>query len=179
MTAARGLIDTNILVYSHDVAAGERHRLAADLVEQLVDAGDAVVSVQCLNEFYYSTTRKRRGPSLSHEDALAAVKDMASAAEVLPISDSTTLLALEAVPKHELSFLGRSHLGCRQGERPGDHLYGGLPGGPCCRGGEVREPVLGRRRVSRSPERLRSPAGELPHVRRYSTREGAGSPIHG
>lgn len=39
----RVFVDSNILVYAHDSGAGERHRVAAELVRQLWQAGSAGV----------------------------------------------------------------------------------------------------------------------------------------
>jgi predicted nucleic acid-binding protein len=57
--AARQLftLDTNILVYSADRAAGERHALAIDIVARSARVG-GVLTLQSLSEFYVVSTRK-------------------------------------------------------------------------------------------------------------------------
>jgi predicted nucleic acid-binding protein len=54
----RSFVDTNVLVYAHDVEAGERHEVAAGLVTALWDSRNAVISTQVLQEFYVNATRK-------------------------------------------------------------------------------------------------------------------------
>ena len=54
----RRFVDTNILIYAHDLDAGIRHRRAAALVKELWEAGDGVLSIQVLQEFYVNVTRK-------------------------------------------------------------------------------------------------------------------------
>ena len=51
-------LDTNILVYAHDASAGKKHELAAELVSNLWDSTDGVISVQVIQEFYVTVTRK-------------------------------------------------------------------------------------------------------------------------
>jgi predicted nucleic acid-binding protein len=51
-------LDSNILVYSADRAAGERHALAIDIVARSARAG-GVLTLQSLSEFYVVSTRKR------------------------------------------------------------------------------------------------------------------------
>jgi predicted nucleic acid-binding protein len=51
-------IDTNILVYAHDVDAGEKHRIAQAVLLELWEKHTGVLSVQVLQEFYVTMTRK-------------------------------------------------------------------------------------------------------------------------
>jgi len=51
-------VDTNVLVYAHDVDAGERHSVASRLVAGLWETRSAVISTQVLQEFYVNATRK-------------------------------------------------------------------------------------------------------------------------
>lgn len=55
-------VDTNILLYAHDLDAGARHQRAATLVRQLWESGGAVISIQVLQEFYVNVTRKIANP---------------------------------------------------------------------------------------------------------------------
>jgi predicted nucleic acid-binding protein len=55
-------VDTNVLVYAHDLDAGERHDIAARLVSALWEARTAVISTQVLQEFYVNATRKIPSP---------------------------------------------------------------------------------------------------------------------
>jgi len=50
--------DTNILVYGHDLAAGQKHQIAKNLLIDLWNHRTGVLSVQVLQEFYVTLTRK-------------------------------------------------------------------------------------------------------------------------
>lgn len=51
-------IDTNILVYANDLSAGRRHHVAHELVNACWTAGSGRISIQVLNEFFVTVTRK-------------------------------------------------------------------------------------------------------------------------
>lgn len=54
----RVFVDTNILVYAHDLDAGNKHDQAAEIVSQLWESRNGVLSTQVLQEFYVTLTRK-------------------------------------------------------------------------------------------------------------------------
>ena len=51
-------VDTNILVYAHDLDAGVKHDQAREMVTQLWESRNGVLSTQVLQEFYVTLTRK-------------------------------------------------------------------------------------------------------------------------
>lgn len=51
-------VDTNILVYAHDVSAGFKHERAKSLVRELWETQEGCLSVQVLSELYVTLTRK-------------------------------------------------------------------------------------------------------------------------
>ena len=51
-------IDTNILIYAHDVSGGPKHTRARDLIRGLWGSGEGCLSVQVLREFYVNVTQK-------------------------------------------------------------------------------------------------------------------------
>jgi len=51
-------VDTNVLVYGHDADAGQKHELARSILAELWDHSTGVLSVQVLQEFYVTMTRK-------------------------------------------------------------------------------------------------------------------------
>ena len=51
-------IDTNILVYGYDVDAGQKHQIARSTLVELWEERSGVMSVQVLQEFYVTMTRK-------------------------------------------------------------------------------------------------------------------------
>lgn len=62
MSGDRQFVDTNVLVYAHDVTAGEKRDRARALVEELWNTRGGCVSIQVLQEFFVTTTRKIRRP---------------------------------------------------------------------------------------------------------------------
>ena len=66
-------VDTNILLYAEDRDAKGKHPLARDLILQLWDDRDGVVSAQVLQEFYVNATRKLKKP-LTNPKALEIVE---------------------------------------------------------------------------------------------------------
>ncbi len=55
-------VDTNILIYAEDRDAGAKRDVARDLVVDLWESREGVVSVQVLQEFYVNVTRKLKKP---------------------------------------------------------------------------------------------------------------------
>jgi predicted nucleic acid-binding protein len=65
-------VDTNVLVYAHDLDAGEKRERARHWVRELWSSRAGVVSLQVLQEFYVNVTRKIP-KALSPKVAKAAV----------------------------------------------------------------------------------------------------------
>jgi predicted nucleic acid-binding protein len=63
-----GFVDTNILVYARDPRDPQKHRLAADLLAQLWQSRSGRSSIQMLNEYYATITRKI-DPRVDSDDA--------------------------------------------------------------------------------------------------------------
>jgi predicted nucleic acid-binding protein len=78
-------VDTNVLVYALDVAAGERHVVARQWMEALWRERSGRLSVQVLQEFYVTVTRKLR-PGLPPDAAQREVRALLSwsPAEITP-----------------------------------------------------------------------------------------------
>lgn len=51
-------IDTNVLVYAHDLDAEEKHQKAVEIISNLWEEKNGVISTQVLQEFYVNVTRK-------------------------------------------------------------------------------------------------------------------------
>ena len=58
--SARSFFDTNVLVYADDKAAPAKQRRALDLIAEHRRAGTGVVSLQVLQEYFVTVTRKLR-----------------------------------------------------------------------------------------------------------------------
>lgn len=68
---ALAFIDTNILLYAHDRSAGDKQVKAAQLLTQLWEDRNGVLSPQVLQEFLVNATRKLATPL-----ALAQARDI-------------------------------------------------------------------------------------------------------
>jgi predicted nucleic acid-binding protein len=55
-------VDTNVLVYAHDVDDRSKHELARSALRELWNDGTGVLSPQVLQEFYVNVTRKIAQP---------------------------------------------------------------------------------------------------------------------
>jgi predicted nucleic acid-binding protein len=55
-------VDTNVLLYAHDVDAKSKHATAKNILHELWAARTGVLSMQVLQEFYVNVTRKIRAP---------------------------------------------------------------------------------------------------------------------
>jgi predicted nucleic acid-binding protein len=78
MTAERPAIfvDTNVLVYAHDSSGGTRASVAKDVLAGLWSKGGGCLSIQVLQEFFVTITRKVPHP-LTARRAVRIVADMA------------------------------------------------------------------------------------------------------
>lgn len=54
----RVFVDTNILIYAHDMSAGVKHVRAKEIIVDLWESGSGVLSTQVLQEFFVSITGK-------------------------------------------------------------------------------------------------------------------------
>lgn len=72
--SAKVFIDTNVLVYAHDIDAGQKHQTAKKLVHSLVQQRAGVLSMQVLQEFYVTVTRKIASP-LPKDEAREIIDD--------------------------------------------------------------------------------------------------------
>jgi predicted nucleic acid-binding protein len=103
-TNLKELVDTNVFIYASDPAAGEKRMRAEALLERLIIDGVLAVSVQVLNELFHAATRPNEGPSLKFEVARRIIQDLADSASVVPLTSSVTFRAVDAIPRHSLSF---------------------------------------------------------------------------
>ena len=82
-------VDTNVLVYAYDRAAGSKHVRARELVEDLWNAGRGTLS--------------KARPPVSPEDARALVADYLAWDPI--VNDGAAVLeAVDAAHRHRLSF---------------------------------------------------------------------------
>ena len=63
-------IDTNVLIYAHDVDAKAKHQVAKGVLRELWSERSGVLSMQVLQEFYVNVTRKIAKPLAKAEARL-------------------------------------------------------------------------------------------------------------
>lgn len=90
MTTERFSLDTNILVYAADRAAGERHERALEILDRAVRR-DCVLTLQALAEFFQVTTRKRM---VARADAATQLRDWATGFPTVAADPDALLTAL-------------------------------------------------------------------------------------
>lgn len=73
--APREFVDTNIFIYAHDASAGNKQAIARELIERLWTTGAGCLSVQVLQEFYVTVTRKVPQP-MQPELAVEILRDL-------------------------------------------------------------------------------------------------------
>jgi predicted nucleic acid-binding protein len=61
-TSDKTFIDTNVLIYAHDVDAKAKHQVAKEILRELWRERTGVLSMQVLQEFYVNVTRKIPSP---------------------------------------------------------------------------------------------------------------------
>jgi len=69
-------VDSNILIYAHDLEAGIRHQVSAGRISELWSARTGMLSTQVLQEFYVNVTQKIKTP-ISRSAAREVVRDYA------------------------------------------------------------------------------------------------------
>ena len=98
----RYFVDTNVLMYAHDSAAGEKHQLAKVLVEELWETRAGVVSTQVLQELAVNLRRKAKKPLDAN-----ATRDVVSdylTWQVVVNGGYSILEALDLEAKYQISF---------------------------------------------------------------------------
>ncbi len=99
----RILVDTNILVYSYDLDAGDKRIKSLKIVDRLWDEGNGVLTTQVLAEFFVTITGKVKKP-LPISDARQIIEDYQVAWAVFSTTPETVLRAIDGVARHQLSF---------------------------------------------------------------------------
>ncbi len=95
-------VDTNILLYAHDRDAGEKHKRAKAILQNLWDSRTGMLSTQVLEEFYVNVTRKISKP-LSRQKARDVIRQYL-VWENVSIDGTTILEASGVEERFKLSF---------------------------------------------------------------------------
>ena len=95
-------VDTNVLVYARDLAVPHKQERAHEWMSALWASRLGRTSVQVLNEYYVTVTRKL-SPALPAEDAREDVRDLRAWIPV-PVSAGLMESAFEAEDRLSLSY---------------------------------------------------------------------------
>ncbi|HVL57983.1 MAG TPA: PIN domain-containing protein [Burkholderiaceae bacterium] len=98
----RKFVDTNILIYAHDVSSGAKHQRAKTLIEALWLDRSGVVSTQVLQELAVNLRRKAARP-LDRRATRDVIADYLTWQVVVNDGDSI-LEAIELEERYQLSF---------------------------------------------------------------------------
>jgi predicted nucleic acid-binding protein len=103
-SSPRALVDTNDVVYADDLDEPRKHEIARELLKRLSDEGRLVFSAQVFNEFCSVMMRPKRKKTLSPDELAVILRELSVTGEVMPITPALTFRALDAMPRHSLSF---------------------------------------------------------------------------
>jgi predicted nucleic acid-binding protein len=99
---AKAFVDTNVLVYAHDLTQGAKHQRAKALVEGLWQSGEGALSTQVLQELCINLRRKTARP-LSTDETRKLIEDYSTWEIVINTAESV-LQALEFESRFQISF---------------------------------------------------------------------------
>jgi len=105
------LIDTNILVYSFDLAEPQKKAIARDLLTQLQLYQQGHLSIQCVAEFFNVVSRGIL-PKMTKEDASAQVEFFLHSFPVYPLTSAIVREAVRGVREHQLSYFDAQLWAC-------------------------------------------------------------------
>ena len=95
-------VDTNILVYAHDISAGDKYIRAKELINELWNSGRGSLSIQVLQEFYVTVVQKVARP-MQPRMAAKIISDLSTWRLHVPdVSD--VLEAIDIQQRNRLSF---------------------------------------------------------------------------
>jgi len=100
--ASREFVDANVLVYAFDASARTKRAAAARLLERLWEGGTGCLSVQVLQEFFVTVTRKVAQP-LSLDEAADRVRELSAWTVFAPTAEDV-LGAIALQREARLSF---------------------------------------------------------------------------
>lgn len=102
MPVGKTFVDTNVLVYAYDRSAGVKRDIARRVLAELWESGRGVLSVQVLQEFFVTITKKAKRP-LGLAEARETVADLLKW-EVVANDGESILRAIAVHERHKLSF---------------------------------------------------------------------------
>jgi predicted nucleic acid-binding protein len=100
--SGKAFVDTNILLYAHDLADSAKNQAAVDLLTQLWDDNTGVISTQVLQEFAVNLQR-RISLSLTPQEVRARIA-LYLDWEVVVNGKGAVLRGLDAKERYQISF---------------------------------------------------------------------------
>ncbi len=97
---AKVFLDANILVYAQDKGSPKKQQRSRDLLAELINSGNGVISTQVLQEYYVAATRKLGVAPL----AAKAVLKTFYAFEVVQVTPALIQEAVDCSILNQLSF---------------------------------------------------------------------------
>lgn len=97
------LVDTNVLVYAHDVGEYVKQGRAQLTLGQLQASGSGRLSVLCLSEFFSITTHGR-SPKLRAADAALQVQRFVETWTIFELTPQIVLEALRGGEEYQLAY---------------------------------------------------------------------------
>ncbi|MGB3715862.1 MAG: PIN domain-containing protein [Candidatus Promineifilaceae bacterium] len=109
-------VDTNVLIYAHDLSAGQKHIQARALIQKLWEYRGGCLSIQVLQEFYVNVTHKV-AKSLTSEAASQVITEIAvwqvHHPGVNEVLDATSIQDRYQISFWDAMIIARDlHLGC-------------------------------------------------------------------
>jgi predicted nucleic acid-binding protein len=102
MNGDKVFVDTNVIVYAYDKDAGEKHRVAVNIMKDLWRSGLGTISTQILQEFFVTLTKKISAP-LAISVARETIRRL-SRWDVVLIDVDTIISATELQERYKYSF---------------------------------------------------------------------------
>ena len=96
----RVFLDANVLVYAQDAGAPDKQRKSREIIAQLAEAADGVISTQVMQEFYVAATRKIGVPPLAAKGVLKTF----AVFETVPVSTALIQDAIDCSILNQVSF---------------------------------------------------------------------------
>jgi predicted nucleic acid-binding protein len=97
------LIDTNILVYSFDLAEPQKQKLARELLQRLQSQEQACLSVQCVGEFF-NVVLHGKLPKMTVMDGASQVEHFLQSFPVFPLTPGVVREAVRAVRMYQMPY---------------------------------------------------------------------------
>jgi predicted nucleic acid-binding protein len=95
-------VDSNVLIYAHDLSAGVKHDRAGELITGLWKTRAGAISIQVVQEFYVNITQKVPNP-LSKEAATQIISNLGAWQVHQPGVDDI-VDAIQLQTRYQLSF---------------------------------------------------------------------------